>query len=178
LLTGTSRGLCAGIRANGERCRARASTGHDFCSFHRSDLQGAFHAGRVRGGLQRRIGLADLDEEAAARLSLGLDSRGGIQAGLENLLRLAFLGKISPRYIAAVTRIYATALRNIERTAADSEDHTFGAYSAGLVANHRLHAEVEAAELAAAEAAASARQDFEQAILKLADSEQPPTEVA
>ena len=177
LLTSTSPRLCAGIRANGERCRARASATHDFCSFHRGDLQEAFHAGRVRGGLQRRFELTALDEQAASRLSLGLDSRGGIQAGLDNLLRLVFAGKVSPKYIAAVTRIYATALRNIEHTGAGTEDHTFAAYPAALAANHRLHAEVEAAALERQAAAERARQMLTEALRRLVDESaghQPP----
>lgn len=169
LLTSASPRLCAGIRANGERCRARASSGHDFCSFHRVDLREAFHAGRVRGGLQRRFELTGLDEQAASRLSLGLDSRGGIQAGLDTLLRLVFAGKVSPKYIAAVTRIYATALRNIEHTGTGAEDHTFAAYDAALAANHRLHAEVEAAALQRQAAAERARQALTEALRRLVD---------
>jgi hypothetical protein len=145
LLTSTSQRLCAGIRANGERCRARASSGHDFCSFHRADLRGAFHAGRVRGGLQRPYELSALEDQAALRLSVGLDSRGGIQAGLDNLLRMIFSDRISPKHIPAVARIYALALRNIERTDTTAEDHTFSAYAAALAANQMLQAEVEAA---------------------------------
>jgi hypothetical protein len=179
LLTGTSERLCAGIRANGERCRARASAGHDFCSFHRSDLQETFHAGRVRGGLQRRYEVTALEEQEASRLSLRLDSRGGIQAGLDNLLRLIFIGKVSPKYIAAVARIYATALRNIERTNTDAEDHTFAAYRAGLAANQRLQAEVEIANLERKAAAERARHLVTEAIRMLvdeSDGDQPSAE--
>ena len=142
LLTRTSVRACTGIRANGERCRARASTGYDFCSFHRADLKDTLQAGRVRGGQQRRYEFATREEAVADQLSLRLDSRGGIQAGLDQLLRLAFTGEASPRYLGAVVRIYATALRNLER--AELEDHTLGAYPVGLVANRRFQARARA----------------------------------
>ncbi len=169
LLTSKTERLCAGIRANGERCRARASALHDFCSFHRGDLQETLRAGRVRGGQQRRYEITALEEQAASLLSLGLDSRGGIQAGLDNLLRQVFLGKVAPKYIAAVTRIYATALRNIERTEAGAEDHTFNAYTAGLAANHRLRAEVEAANQAREAAELRRRNEHQEAVRRLLD---------
>ena len=168
LLTSTSVRACAGIRPNGNRCRARASAGHDFCTFHRADLQEALRAGRVLGGRQRRyVPLNDLEQKFAVHLSLGLDSRGGIQAGLDNLLRLAFIGRVSPRYISALTRIYATALRNLEKTDRDTEDHTFGAYFAGLVANHRLQLDVELAAREEKAAAERAGRDAAEAIRKL-----------
>ncbi len=169
LLTSTSQRLCAGIRANGERCRARASTGHDFCSFHRADLQRAFHAGRVRGGLQRRYELNALEEQGALQLSLGLDSRGGIQAGLDNLLRMIFSERVSPRYIAAMARIYAIALRNIEKTDTNAEDHTLSAYAAVLAANQKLQAEVAAAHSAREASARHARNAVTEALRKFVD---------
>jgi hypothetical protein len=164
LLTSRIQRTCAGIRANGERCRARASAGYEFCSFHRGDLAEALHAGRIRGGLQRRYDVTTREADEAARLSLGLDSRGGIQAGLDNLLRLVLSGKVSPKYIAAVARIYATALRNIERADTTAEDHTFSAYVAALAANQKLQAEVDAAARAEAAAARRAAEAFTRAL--------------
>jgi hypothetical protein len=179
LLTGKSKRLCSGIRANGERCRARASAAHDFCSFHRSDLQETFHAGRVRGGQQRRYELTSLEENAASLLSLGLDSRGGIQAGLDNLLRQVFLGKVAPKYIAALTRIYATALRNIERTDRDTGDHTFETYAAVLASHQELNAAADSAARAREAAAARASHDAAEAIRRLFEGSaaaQPPAQ--
>jgi hypothetical protein len=174
LLTSTSARLCAGIRADGQRCRARATAGHDFCSFHRGDLQDTFQEGRVRGGSRRRYLVTSGEEEVAVRLCLGLDSRGGIQAGLETLLRLAFFDQIDPRCIPALTRIYATALRNIDQSERNTGAEPLADYTAGLALNHRFHLSLASASRAAestrADTMARTSAETERAILQLLEN--------
>lgn len=144
LLTGTAERLCAGIRVNGERCRARASGGYEFCSFHRADLQETVQNGRVQGGRHRQYELNALDAENAAAISVRLDSRGGVQGVIDYVLGEFLAGKLHPRGVHAAASLLNAALRNLDHTERTVEDHTLGQYLpsiANLAALRTKHAE-------------------------------------
>jgi hypothetical protein len=158
LLTGTEIVSCAGIRKDGERCRARATATNGFCSFHRSDLDETVRAGRIAGGRARSFELTGMESVQASVATLGLDSRGGIQGVLDATLRQLFLGRISPDYVGAVVRLVNAALRNLEHTDPETEDHSLDQYSPSIANLAEMTASLEEQQ-ARAHAAAAARAD-------------------
>jgi hypothetical protein len=158
LVTGTQIPTCAGIRKDGERCRARATAANGFCSFHRSDLDETVRAGRIAGGRARANDVTGLETVQASVTTLGLNSRGGIQGVLDATLRQLFLGKITPDYVAAVVRLVNAALRNLDHTDPETEDHSLGQYSPSLLNVADMTARIED-EQARARALSAARRD-------------------
>lgn len=143
LLTGNSAPTCAGIRNSGQRCRGRRSAGHAFCSFHRLDLQGTIRDGRVEGGRRRHYEFSELEEHNASQVALRLDSRGGVQGAIDSVLRQLFLGRVSPAYVSATARLFNVALRNLDHTDRESEDHSLGEYIPSIANLARLREQLE-----------------------------------
>ncbi len=153
LLTSTNARFCSGIRKDGERCRVRASTGYDFCAFHRPDTREAFIAGRAEGGRAGRYRVRPLEEQIGEHLALRLDSRGGIQGSIDNVLRMLVFGGISPAYANAATRLIAAVLRNLDHTNREAEDHSLDQYLSSISNHVRIQTSMHESESRVAEAA-------------------------
>jgi hypothetical protein len=103
---------CEAVSSSGKPCRAGIGSGAQFCYFHDPEHEETRRASSALGGhnaARNRRPLHPVD------VDIGLSDREGIEAILSAVIRLEFLGHISPTRSRNILRAASIALRGLER---------------------------------------------------------------